>query len=96
MEEVIFALVPQSRPQSPSASNMAAEGANLVVFGSLLCSRDLDKKMAVFRRLLLLGWWTKIARIFLSARKLCRSFLVWKRSKFSYASYACYFSCVTV
>ena len=41
---MIFALVPQSRPQSPSASNMAAEGANLVVFGSLLsCSRGLDK-----------------------------------------------------
>ena len=42
---MIFALVPQSRPQSLSASNMAAEGANLVVFGSLLSySRDLDKK----------------------------------------------------
>ena len=40
-------LVPQSRPQSPSASNMAAEGANLVVFGYLLCSRDLDKISSV-------------------------------------------------
>ena len=45
---MIFALVPQSRPQSPSASKMAAEGASLVVFGSLLsCSGDLDRNSSV-------------------------------------------------
>ena len=51
-------------------------------------------KIAVFRRLLVLGWWIKITRIFLSASKVCRSFQVWKRSNFSYAS--SYFSCATV
>ena len=60
---------------------------------SLLCSRDLDKNR-VFSRLPVLGWWIKIARIFLSARKLCRTFQVWKRSNFTYAS--SYFSCATV
>ena len=43
----MFALMPQSRPQSSSASNMAAEGAILYVVGPLLCSRDLDKKSSV-------------------------------------------------
>ena len=70
---------------------MAAEGAN---FSCLCFVLEIWIKIAVFRRLPLLGWWIKTARVFLSARKLCRSFQVWKRSNFSYAS--SYFSCVTV
>ena len=52
---MIFALAPQSRPQSPSASNMAAEGANLVAFGSLPKKKKFSSLEAieVFLRLTL-------------------------------------------
>ena len=60
---MIFALAPQSRPQSPSASNMAAEGANLVaclwLFARLFAKLKKKKKFSsleaieVFLRLIL-------------------------------------------
>ena len=38
----------------------------------------------MFIRLTVSGWCIKIAKIFLSARKLCRGFHAWEQSNFSY------------
>ena len=66
---LIFALVPRfflhTREFKFQKTNMAAERAEL----SLLCSRDLDKNKVCSRQPES-GQWMKIARIFISARKL--------------------------
>ena len=62
---------------------MVAEEAN---FSCLCFVLEIWIKIAVFRRLPVLGWWIKISRIFLSARKqefqAMEAFQVWKRSNF--------------